>query len=60
MLQAWQIRIVTPRTGPRGGRAAPLINSYSVTAETREEARALFDEEMGHQILPTDEVGVFP
>jgi predicted transcriptional regulator len=51
MLQAFQVTITEERTGPRGGKAKPVIRAYSVTAATPEEARALFIAEMGeHQV----------
>jgi hypothetical protein len=51
MLQAFQVVVIEERKGPRGGKAKPIVRAYSVTAESQDQARALFIEEMGaHQV----------
>jgi hypothetical protein len=58
MLQAYQITLSEPRTGPRGGKAKPVIRMYTVTAESNKEALEIFKEEMPAHIDENTHVSV--
>lgn len=42
----WMVTLTTERTGPRGGKAKPIIDRYVVAATTREEAAKAFESDM--------------
>lgn len=50
MLQQWLASITTPRTGPRGGKAKPIIERYIIAAESREAAMAALEAEQPAQL----------
>jgi hypothetical protein len=58
-LQAYQVTVTDPRTGPRGGKAKPVISNYVVTATSREEALALFADEMASAFGEHSQVQAF-
>lgn len=57
-IQLWKIQITDERKGPRGGKAKPVVTRYVVAAETREEARALFEAEMPGHLEHSDLVSI--
>jgi hypothetical protein len=47
-MQLFCVFICIEQAGPRGGRRKPLMSQYVVLADTAEEARAIFTNDMSH------------
>lgn len=56
-LQAFQIMLIDP---PLRGRRKPIVTAYVVTANTADEARAVFEAEWPELIAPLTRVTVTP
>ena len=57
-IQQFIIQLTDERTGPRGGKAKPLVTQYAVAATTSEEALACFNEECPAMVMPTTRITV--
>lgn len=58
--QQFIIHLSDERSGPRGGKAKPLVTCYTVAAVSQEEALEVFRDECPNMIADTTTVRVIP